>query len=534
MAFSLTGCTKLMREDESEPARIDSKEKMINALTGAYDRFKYIFINYDDYVINFCQVPITNADDFNHSYYYAPNYTFVDHNWKYLCDINNTSAYEGRLFNYGNVAEPWFDIYKTIVSLNNIIIQFENKTNISLEMKELLGEAYLMRGYAYFRLVRIYGEVPLIKNTQVNYTIAKSSVEEVYNFVESDILAAASMLPANCEEARVPHATPHRGTAKAVLAEVYLSRAGYPLKQNEYYAKAADMAGEVIDSAAFFGFGLMPDYADLWLGKHPWNEESILVLYINGYGPIGDHGNSNAYFSTVYSRDSIYPSPFAVEETYVPGKKFYNKYPMSYRKKVNFANLSTKPTLMYYYGINEYTFVELPDSMDLCTLINYNKFDVVFNPSPFEKFNTDTDFQANDNFKRLGFDYLYIYRYAQTLLTYAEAKARSGQPDASAYEAVNMIRRRANKVDIHSPSIYDLKAGLSSKQFTDSIVWERALELCAEPEGRWFDLVRLEMVEGLPQLRDPDDMLDYPSIITKDFYFRPIPESEKNFNPNLE
>ena len=57
-----------------------------------------------------------------------------------------------------------------------------------------------------------------------------------------------------------------------------------------------------------------------------------------------------------------------------------------------------------------------------------------------------------------------------TLLTYAEAKARSGQLDASAYEAVNMVRRRANKVDINSPSKYDLQPGLSATQFADSVV----------------------------------------------------------------
>jgi hypothetical protein len=119
---------------------------------------------------------------------------------------------------------------------------------------------------------------------------------------------------------------------------------------------------------------------------------------------------------------------------------------------------------------------------------------------------------------------LYIFRYPHVLLTYAEAKARSGQLDASAYEAVNMLRRRANKVDIFSSSEYDLSPGLSAEQFADSIVQERAWEFCGEMEGRWFDLIRLEMVEKLPELRHPRETgpPEYP--LTKEDYYLPVPE----------
>ena len=126
-----------------------------------------------------------------------------------------------------------------------------------------------------------------------------------------------------------------------------------------------------------------------------------------------------------------------------------------------------------------------------------------------------------------------LYRYPHTLLTYAEAKARIGEADASAYEAVNMIRRRANHVDLFNPSEYDLPPGLATEQFVDSVVWERAWEFAGEPEGRWFDLLRLNQVKDLPSLRHPDegDVPVYP--ITTDDYFFPIPESDIYLNPNL-
>jgi starch-binding outer membrane protein, SusD/RagB family len=99
---------------------------------------------------------------------------------------------------------------------------------------------------------------------------------------------------------------------------------------------------------------------------------------------------------------------------------------------------------------------------------------------------------------------------------------------------VNMIRRRAKNLNIHSPSPFDLKPGLSPEAFADSVVWERAWELAGEPEGRWFDLVRLEKVEELSKLNNPRDG-DFPlsNVITKSDYYFPIPESEIILNPIL-
>ena len=65
------------------------------------------------------------------------------------------------------------------------------------------------------------------------------------------------------------------------------------------------------------------------------------------------------------------------------------------------------------------------------------------------------------------------------------------------------------------------------------MVWERAWELAGEPEGRWFDLVRLEKVEDLSKLRNSaEGGPPYPPI-TKDSYFFPIPQEDINLNPNL-
>lgn len=204
------------------------------------------------------------------------------------------------------------------------------------------------------------------------------------------------------------------------------------------------------------------------------------------------------------------------------GINFYNNYPLSYRREVTFQSvLPVFDTATGFIEFKNYRYAEY------CRFIFYKKNGYLCSADTTTKFlhlwleTWDTVYLSN-YFHWITDQPLYIYRYAHTLLTYAEAKARSNDLDASAYEAVNRIRRRANKANIYSQSVYDLKPGLSVAQFADSVVRERALELCGEPEGRWFDLVRLEMVEQLPELRG-EDKIGPPYIFTKDHYFLPVP-----------
>ena len=150
--------------------------------------------------------------------------------------------------------------------------------------------------------------------------------------------------------------------------------------------------------------------------------------------------------------------------------------------------------------------------------------------------NTCLDKMENDPKFDPGYtQHFHIFRYAHTLLTYAEASARSGSPDASAYEAVNMVRRRANKLPPNLPSVYDLPPGLSATAFADSVVTERGWEFCHEFEGRWNDIIRLQLYPQVEANRINESMANTVNEAYKgQIYFLPIPEEEIWLNPNLE
>src|SRR5690606_8942175 len=87
------------------------------------------------------------------------------------------------------------------------------------------------------------------------------------------------------------------------------------------------------------------------------------------------------------------------------------------------------------------------------------------------KYRDDESYDANTHKGNdwIGSATVYVIRYAEVLLTYAEAQARStGSVDQSAYDAVNLVRKRAG--------LKNLQTGLSKDKFIDAVIEERGWE----------------------------------------------------------
>jgi hypothetical protein len=312
--------------------------------------------------------------------------------------------------------------------------------------------------------------------------------------------------------------------------------AGHPLNDHSKYELAAQKAAEVIENASSYGFALTEDFADLWSWDSHDTQESIWRIY---FEPENEMPNYSHYIEDYWT---FRPLP---EFTY------FLDFPKNYRKDI---------TLMTYYPrkrvytidntIYENIVMVNSDPSDYCEFLSY-----CIGKKQFFNFQTNL-IRSNISFMGgWGMDsrvdyweevynlndpefstYHHLYRYSQTLLTYAEASARAGQPDDLAYEALNMVRRRANKVDFYSPSEFDIQPGsLSATAFADTVVNERAWELCHEFEGRWFDIVRLELLDEIQERRaklDPE-VNGLQNIIIPGSYFLKLPQVDVWLNPNL-
>ena len=528
--FLLTACDDLFHEEQISIGDIENYDRLLEATGGVYGTLADAFSDNSFYAAN------AKGDDINlGNFIYDEYYSTGMHG-------NYNSIIQDPL----NESAAWESMYKVIVSTNNILGQFSPARSQSSEIKKVLGEIYLIRAYCYFKLTRTYGQIPLIGNIDIDYTVTKASYAEIYTFIENDLKMAMELLPGNNNSARIPCVTPHRGSAKALLAELYLSWAGYPAGDASKYTLAANEAGEVIDSSGYFGFTLLDDFVWLWDKAHLLNSESVFSLYLPDpsdsefnelYWDYAWSFNTCFYVGFYSDRGTgvYYPPDMYIVTSFFPSEiNFFDNFPRGYRKEVTF-----------------YTTLHFPDEIDSpyddgSGCYHIDKIQSTRTRVGYQKFYLDAtkieytwSFVYGEGIQDsllcklyVGIPRIYLFRYAHTLLTYAEAMARAGQPDAKAYECVNRIRRRARNVDLYSSSEYDLQTGLSPETFADSVVWERAWELAAEPEGRWYDLVRLEMVENLPGLRHPNET-GPPDSYDKSAYFFPIPEGDIELNPDL-
>jgi hypothetical protein len=488
----LVSCKKMMHEEQLSLAKIDSKEKLTDATDALYGILRQL-----------CPYASQNADDLS---YYRPYYDFYAGE---KCITKTQPPYKEPTY----VESSWYKYYYIVISANNLILQYKNGER-NKTIQEIYGEVHLLRGYTYYLLTQKYGRVPIVDDLDINYTERLASFESIYMFIENEYKQAISLLPNNNMSARIPYVTPNRGTAKALLAELYLSWAGYPIKDKQKYFDAAREAGSVIDSAAYFGYELLPDFADLWRKDHLFNSENIFALYCKNY-------------TGVRTNDESFSVPSSGTEI-----NFFNNYPPSYRKEITFKtnaifhkrNLDSITQRL----ISIDTIVMHFDQVDPCARIGYLKFylDTVIIKAD------STKGRRNDSKTVSYINRFYILRYAQTVLTYAEAMARSGQLNDKAYESVNIIRRRSRHLPLNEPSTFDLQKGLSPEAFADSVVWERAWELCAENSVRWNDLRRLELVEKLPEMQYRYEG-GPPPRYDKSVYFEPIPSGDIRLDPHL-
>ena len=136
--------------------------------------------------------------------------------------------------------QHWIRWYKIISNANTIIARLGTSSLTEAQKKIIGGEAKLFRAYAYYKLVHLYGGVPLIINEvntpQSNFT--RASKDDVLKQILADATDAATNLP-NVDVAR--DGKLNKAVANHLLAETYLS-----LKD---YDKAIAAATEVIEKS---------------------------------------------------------------------------------------------------------------------------------------------------------------------------------------------------------------------------------------------------------------------------------------------
>lgn len=412
-------------------------------------------------------------------------------------DLNNLI---GLSYNGDNVFVNnwWNGAYSVIAQTNLVTDRVPAITPMdAAQKKRILGEAQFLRAWSYFYLVRLYGDVPLI-TTSVDAAspllyAKRSSKDSVYQQIVTDLTTAEASGMAWAETGgRVS-----MGAVKSLLAEVYLTMAGQPLNKGAaYYKLAADKAYEVIASGKF---GLFSTFADLHsLVTENRLEHIFEIQYLSG---VADNPNQGILLPN-FKGVSAYGTEIG---STVPTLQFYKSYEAGDLRAVDRQGFFY--TSYYDEGSGPLK--------DLSAPYIYKFFDVVANGT----FGVKGTATSSLNWP--------IIRYAQVLLTYAEAQNEVGGPTQAAQDALNSVRFRAQL--FRSPAN-------NQATFREAVWRERAHELCYEGIT-WFDMIRTRKVYN--ELNNGFDNFvghkfpDSGSVLAEKNLLLPLPTQEMQNNPSL-
>ena len=390
----------------------------------------------------------------------------------------------------------------------------------------LIGEAHFLRGYYYFRLLRVFGGVPMVTkviSSETEWEQPRASVESMFAQIKSDFEQANKYLwkRSELEDAEVGRAT--KGAAQAMLLKVNLYEASpywrSKVTQNatDLYQAAKAWGDSIIDSHEYMLVD-SADYQKMFALEGENGKESVFEIQYMEV-PWGDYGEGNGFTAgsftqiLVRSRNSNIGGGWGFNH---PTWNLYNEFEAGDPRR-DIAIL--RPTS--FENEVEETYLGSP-------LLN-RKYGMYDNPNEgggMGKWGLHASRGPLNN-KQI--------RYADVLLMYAEACLGAGD-NGKAQDALNEVRTRMSMPTYPGYSFSVNGIVVAAPTLEQAIRHERRMELAMEGH-RWFDLVRwgntkahmdaykaTESVEAQNQMR---------TFIAGKHEIFPLPAEEIELNPAL-
>jgi hypothetical protein len=420
----------------------------------------------------------------------------------------------------------WGPLYSNVRACN---IFFQKTAGVDFginqdRVDEMTGEVYFLRAYTYHYLAALYGGVPIITEPyglDDEFEVARNTYEETINFIISDINAAAGMLPQVWGGDDAGRAT--EGAALQLKARTLLYAAsdlhenmsdyapgfsnpellGYTGgSQTARWQAAKDAAKAVMDLGIYDlvnkdpapGDDIAQGFIDYFI-SYGYEDEDILLQYFtpktdedwDGYnpalycGPNGYHNWGN----------NVPLGELVDEYEFADGTKF------DWSNPAHAADPYTGREARFYATILYEGADWRVRPSDVQDIDPWNKIQVgqVYNMTgdlivpgvdtrsgPIEDWNGGKSGYYVKKFVDKTVDPQYVkqdvpfrhFRYAETLLDYAEACIELGEDD-EAKTYLNMIRKRAGQPDITS----------TGAQLMDDYRHERRVEMAYEDQRFW-------------------------------------------------
>jgi len=431
--------------------------------------------------------------------------------YDYVNGTNSTSSSLGGSF--------WKAYYEGIKRCNSLLAYVDG-TGVDAETGALYkAEASTIRAFLYHNLTSTFQDVPYITAPQslTEANVTKSSKSEIVSDIIADLKSAAEVLPvAASDRGRLT-----KGAALSILGRVYL--------YNEMWSEAASVYEQVI---ALGCYSLFDDYTTLFCADNEGCAEIVFAVRYEGPG-LSEGGVFNAHWNTplealngsidladaYYQLDGTpYPNHDDVGALKEDGTVDINS---PNAERYNNRDPRLKTTLwvpgMSWNGKSIETGDTYGGAAASYSTIYVNKY--------FDSFDTANSWDGGDDF--------YIIRYAEVLLSLAEAYVELDQNLDKAIALVDEVRRR-----VGMPTVEEVEKATSQSDLREVVRHERRVELAFEGV-RLYDLYRWHGLEDeVAKINAEKDKYGFwyeeRHYRGEQDYVWPIPQTEIDANPNLE
>ena len=372
-----------------------------------------------------------------------------------------------------NSWSPKYD-FTTITQCNWFLANIDKTPMDQALLTRMKGEVRFIRAYEYFERSQLFGDFPLVTQmltaTEAN-AVERTPKADVVQFILSELDTIASTLPTSYEANDRGRVT--QGAALALKARVELF--------NQKYTESAASSKKVMDLGVY---SLFPNYQDLFRIKNEYNSEIVLDRgYLEtdpkltvGLMVLAPESTPGGGWSSVNISQSLIDAyEMANGKTIDDPTSGYN---------VDFPFVNRDPRLLQtaivpgaeYAGI---IFNPMdPNSLDYWPAYNYTGY------VGRKYINYKSDFS---DLYQAGLN-IPLIRYAEVLLTYAEAKIELNDIDNTVYDALDKIRLRAGL------PVVDQAKYATQEELRGLLRRERRVELAMEGL-RWYDIQRWKIGE---------------------------------------
>lgn len=408
-----------------------------------------------------------------------------------VVSVSSRTIVANAIYEPSNTPNQW-NHYANIRKAN-LFIEKITESNLPEEWKkQRIGEAKFLRAYYYMLLWTHHGGIPIITDV-LNISEQgdavfrpRNTAEETFLFLNKECTEAAEMLPVTSNKGR---ATKGAALALKGWCELFWASPFYnPNNELERWENAALTNKQIMDLGVY---SLFSDYNQLFFEENDNNAEVIFDRQHLG-GTVLGHARERYQGpwnvgGAFRSNGGVNPSQELVDEYLManglpitdPKSDYDAQNPYKNREQRFYQSIVFDGSEWAGYEMVMKQGVGSPNATDLSDV------NEATNTGYYLKKGLNPTYAVLGNTNQNGSNFI-IFRYAEILLSYAEARNEYLGPDQSVYDAVNKVRLRS--------SLPEVQAGLDQKAMRQVIHRERRVELAFE-EKRWYDLIRLKLAE---------------------------------------